>query len=274
LATLSEDRAELERAFALPTIATVGVDIGQKRDHSAIAVVQPEKTEPELGDEWRLIVRRLNRLPLGTDFDEVARVVAETVSLLATHLEDNVRRQREVSNRFHSTYGHSASLYEAPIVPSVSDPLVMLRVDATGMGLPVVGLILRHIPDALLSGHRPTCRVRSCYFTHGDRLTHKGSGEATVGKAYLVSRLKALFQSRLLKMPEDLREGRAMLTELLDFERDVDPDANERYGAFRVGTHDDLVTALGLAVIEDPYRPPRALVGSWSNVSLRPRRNW
>ena len=32
--------------------------------------------------------------------------------------------------------------------------------------------------------------------------------------------------------------------------------ANDRYGAFKVGTHDDLVTALGLAVQLD--REPRA----------------
>jgi hypothetical protein len=34
----------------------------------------------------------------------------------------------------------------------------------------------------------------------------------------------------------------------------VSEDANEKFGAFKVGTHDDLVTALGLAVLEDPIR--------------------
>jgi hypothetical protein len=42
--------------------------------------------------------------------------------------------------------------------------------------------------------------------------------------------------------------------ELLDYEIRVDENANDRYGAFRVGTHDDLVTALGLATQAD--RPP------------------
>ena len=32
----------------------------------------------------------------------------------------------------------------------------------------------------------------------------------------------------------------------------MDQDANERYGAFKVGSHDNLVTALGLAVQEPP----------------------
>jgi hypothetical protein len=41
-----------------------------------------------------------------------------------------------------------------------------------------------------------------------------------------------------------------------DAESRVDENANDRYGAFRVGTHDDLVTALGLAV---QWTPPPTL---------------
>ncbi len=40
----------------------------------------------------------------------------------------------------------------------------------------------------------------------------------------------------------------AMQRGLLDYEIRVNEHANEQYGAFTVGTHDDLVTALGLAV--------------------------
>lgn len=44
-----------------------------------------------------------------------------------------------------------------------------------------------------------------------------------------------------------------MLTrELLSYELRVNENATETYGAFQVGTHDDLVTALGLAVQVDP----------------------
>ena len=31
----------------------------------------------------------------------------------------------------------------------------------------------------------------------------------------------------------------------------MDPDGTDRYGAFKVGRHDDLVTALGLATQDD-----------------------
>ncbi|NJL26457.1 MAG: hypothetical protein HC897_00590 [Thermoanaerobaculia bacterium] len=43
-----------------------------------------------------------------------------------------------------------------------------------------------------------------------------------------------------------------MAKDLLDYQIEIDPAANERYGAFKVGAQDDLVTALGLAVQTDP----------------------
>jgi hypothetical protein len=46
----------------------------------------------------------------------------------------------------------------------------------------------------------------------------------------------------------DSDEARTLAQELQDYEIRVSEDANDRYGAFKVGTHDDLVTALGLAV--------------------------
>jgi len=48
---------------------------------------------------------------------------------------------------------------------------------------------------------------------------------------------------------------------LIDYEIRVDENANDRYGAFKVGKHDDLVTAIGLAV--QPVRRVNArLIGS------------
>jgi hypothetical protein len=39
----------------------------------------------------------------------------------------------------------------------------------------------------------------------------------------------------------------SLARDLLAYQVRVDPDANDRYGAFRVGRYDDLITALGLA---------------------------
>ena len=62
-----------------------------------------------------------------------------------------------------------------------------------------------------------------------------------------------LLQTGRLHLPRTT-ESEKLAQELLDYEIQVDENANERYGAFRVGTHDDLVTALGLAVNKEPYR--------------------
>jgi hypothetical protein len=51
-----------------------------------------------------------------------------------------------------------------------------------------------------------------------------------------------------LHLPET-REARQLGQELRDYEVRIDEKANDTYGAFRVGQHDDLVTALGLAVV-------------------------
>ena len=190
---------------------TVGVDIGQRRDPTAIAVVEQERRS----SETHHIARHLERLPLGTSYPAVAERVAEVV--------------RGV---------HTATSGEAPT----------LYVDATGVGTPIVD-VLRAASVGDLA------RVVAVFFNHGDRRKVE-RGEVKLGKAWLVSRMQALLQSKLLHLPRTA-EAEALGKELLDYEIRVTEDANDRYGAFRVGAHDDLVTALGLATQED-------LSGGWS----------
>jgi hypothetical protein len=184
---------------------TVGVDIGQRRDPTAIAVVEQEHR----GSETHHMVRYLERLPLGSPYPAVAERVAAVV--------------RGV---------HTATSGEAPT----------LYMDATGVGTPIVD-VLRAV------GVGDLAQLVAVYFTHGDRRKVE-RGEVKLGKAWLVSRMQALLQSGLLHLPRTA-EADALGKELLDYEIRVTEDANDRYGAFRVGAHDDLVTALGLATQED-----------------------
>jgi hypothetical protein len=189
---------------------TIGIDIGQKADPTAIAVVEAEVRNPgppgtRDREELHFLARHLERLPLGTPYPEVA-----------SRLKAIVAGARERGGTSPQTY-----------------------LDATGVGQPVADVLKT-------AGVRVTC----CYFTHGDRRTVE-DGAVTIGKGFLVSRLKALAQTGRLHLPRTA-EALAMQQELLDYEIRVDADANERYGAFRVGAHDDLVTALGLAVQTDP----------------------
>jgi hypothetical protein len=93
-----------------------------------------------------------------------------------------------------------------------------------------------------------------------DRLA-ENTRERTVslGKALLVSRLQVLLQTRRVHLPRTA-EAETLARELLDYEIHVDEQANDRYGAFRVGSHDDMVTSLGLAVLAVERAAP---VGVW-----------
>lgn len=133
---------------------------------------------------------------------------------------------------------------------SLENPEVYVH--ATGIGEPVV--------DFLRERHQAVTPV---YFTHGDRRVVERS-HVTIGKAWLVSMLQVLLQTHRLHLPRTAEAG-ALVEELLAYEIHVDHDANDRYGAFRVGQRDEMVTALGLAVQADPI--PRAEWGrlrAWS----------
>jgi hypothetical protein len=200
---------------------SIGVDIGQRVDPTAVAVVEKEgRTRPvpdkviEVGGiqlvekqypktDDHFLVRHLERLPLGTPYPKVA----ERLCAIAGAVR--------------------ARAHEYPD----------LYVDATGVGTPIVDL---------LEAAGVTATLYATYFTHGDRRTASGH-EIKLGKAWLVSRLQALLQTGCLHLPRTA-EAEALARELLDYEIHVDANANDTYGAFKVGTHDDLVTALGLAV--------------------------
>jgi len=193
------------------SIPVIGIDIGQKRDPTALAVVEGEyRSGPAASLESHFAVRFLERLPLGTPYPEVAHRLAEIC--------------QRVTRRSH----HRPRVF----------------VDATGVGQPIV--------DLLRDSTRHTARIWAVTFTHGDRrTTDRKERKVTLGKALLVCRLQSLLEGRRLHLPST-PEALALVGELLDYEIRIDDNARERYGAFRVGTHDDLVTALGLAVQEDP----------------------
>lgn len=202
---------------------SIGVDIGQRRDPTAIAVVESEDRFVVPGAAWgpqetHFVARYLQRLPLGTPYPDVARRLAAVVL---------------------------GVMARSPRAPTV-------YVDATGVGTPVIDLLV----EAGVSG-----QLFPVYFTHGDKRTVERGGvrpEIRLGKAWLVSRLQALLQTGRLHLPRT-QEAEALGQELLVYEIRVTENANDVYGAFKVGAHDDLVTALGLAVQDDQQS------GTWSH---------
>jgi hypothetical protein len=91
-------------------------------------------------------------------------------------------------------------------------------------------------------------RMCPCTFVHGGSY-NRGTG--VLGKAYLVSRLQAVLQSGLLDAPPS-EEMQATLDELRVYQVKISNEGKDTYGAI-TGAHDDLATALGLSVLEDPF---------------------
>ena len=213
----------------------MGVDLGQKRDPSAIVVAQQDDQEPPV-----FTIRQLERLPLGTSYPAVAQRIAE-MARGAWYV---------VNGPVYDSAGQLVRSWRAGLIA----PTVV--VDATGLGGPVIEMLRAELNAKTTESFGPKApafqyELRPVTFTHGDRLTSTLQTGRSVGKAYLVSRLQVLLQSGRVRLPRNHPEADVLVRELLDYEIRVDEQAHDRYGAFAVGSHDDLVTALGLAVIED-----------------------
>ncbi len=210
----------------------IGIDIGQQVDPTAIAVAELSPETPPV-----FTIRFLERQPLRTSYPAVAARVAAVARAAV----------RQVAKPAAALFSNG---YRVGTERAVTASLAIVT-DITGVGRPVHELIEREITAAhLTSEGADAVQLVPATFTHGDRLTRAEGGGRSVGKAFLVSRLQALLQTDRIKLPRT-REAEVLARELADYEIRVSEDANDRYGAFKVGSHDDLVTALGLACLED-----------------------
>jgi hypothetical protein len=186
----------------------VGLDLGQSRDFTAVAVAErvEEKGawDPALFD-WRktpaLHLRYLERMPLGTPYQEV---VERVVSLT---------RSPDLKGRCH------------------------LAVDGTGVGRPVVDLLRQA---------RPLCRLMPVIVTAGDQET-ASNGYYRVPKRDLIIGMEVALQRGGLKIAAGLAYGETLVREMESMEVRVTAAGHEQFGAWREGTHDDLVFGVALA---------------------------
>jgi hypothetical protein len=191
---------------------SIGVDLGQRRDHSAVAVVERVSRVTERFDyvkwaacereseEW--VVRHLERIPLGTPYT----AVAERVVRLAQ---------------------------KPPVVGQCQ-----LVVDATGVGMPVIDM---------LRASRPGCGLTAVLITGGHAERSDGS-VWHVPKLELMARLQTLFEREQLRISRRLRESGRLVRELLDMRTARGKSGRVRVGADGAGEHDDLALAVALAV--------------------------
>jgi hypothetical protein len=120
----------------------------------------------------------------------------------------------------------------------IPDRKPVLAVDATGVGAPVVDLFRRE---------RINAELVPIQIVAGANVTEE-NGMFRVPKRDLVSVVQVGLQNRMLKIAERLDLAETLSRELQNFTVKITNAANDVYGAWREGTHDDLVLAVALAV--------------------------
>ncbi len=186
-----------------------------------------------------------NRFYLGLDLGQSADFSALAI----------IERQKRESMSFEPVY-HCRHLHRWPLRTSyptiVADTVRMLgsghvqkgmeptlAVDSTGVGAPVVDLFKReHMRADLVP----------IQITGGDSVTRE-HGMTRVPKRDLVSTAQVYLQSGRLKIAPELPDAPTLVRELENFQVKISLDtAHDSYGAWREGSHDDLVLAVCLAL--------------------------
>lgn len=112
-----------------------------------------------------------------------------------------------------------------------------LAVDQTGVGRAVVD-ILRLL--------RMECGIVPITITGGHTASEHDDGWH-VPKKDLVGAMQVLLSSRRFKVPKILREAETLVKELQNFKVKITASANETFGEWRDGAHDDLVLSCALS---------------------------
>jgi hypothetical protein len=194
----------------------VGLDLGQIQDYTALSLIE------KLDDSPIHHVRGLRRWQLRTPYPDIVRDVMTMLD----------------QTPFHWTTGAFRTVHH-------TNP-VMLAVDGTGCGAAVVDLF-RH---AVFSKRH--IELVPILIHGGDTISIDGDIRR-VPKRDLVSCVQLLLQKRELKIAADLPEASTLVRELQNFQVRITTHANDIYGAWREGTHDDLVLSVALACWTSRY---------------------
>lgn len=199
-----------------------------------------------LADEDRFNSRELEREPrptpteyvVGLDLGQVHDYTAVAVAEVPEPVNDApriyaVRHLERVRGKpYPEIVKRVCDLMAAPPLNGGNTSLVC---DATGVGRPVVDLLRQ-------AGLGPIAVT----ITGGDLVSDEGTNYR-VPKRDLVGAVQVLLQGRRLKVAEQVPEARLLVEELQNFQIKITASANDTYGAWREGTHDDLVLAVALA---------------------------
>jgi hypothetical protein len=197
----------------------IGLDLGQAKDFTALAIIECARNFDYNGKHTVTTLNciHLQRWQLRTSYPSI---VADVVRMI-NNLEP---------------YEWSDYHYKP-----------VLAIDATGCGAPVVDLFKAEKINADL---KPIQIV-------GSANVSEEFGMTRVPKRDLVSVVQVGLQDRTLKIAEQLPEAATLSRELQNFTVKITDAANDIYGNWREGTHDDLVLAVAMALWCATRRPFR-----------------
>jgi hypothetical protein len=216
----------------------LGLDLGQLQDYTALAVLERAIPPPEEIDALLARVRAAKEAAAGGVAVETPPVLAHTYH--ARHLE-----RLPLGTSYPSIVARVGALLATPTLRGCTE----LVVDATGVGRPTIDLLkqARLAPIAVT-------------ITGGDVATCERWDEWHVPKRDLIAQLQVLLQTQRLVVAEGLPESATLVRELLNYQTKITVAGHDTYGAWREGTHDDLVLAVALAAWR--AERPRASFGS------------
>jgi hypothetical protein len=201
----------------------IGVDIGQKIDYSCLAVAQQVRVRVPPPPAQAGVYESGADLPAATAYDLYRFPWLERLPLGLS---------------FNAIVDRLAATVAAVRAQATPTTLPIL-LDATGVGAPLLEWARAALPREQVIG---------ATFTHGDKVEQVGR-ELRVGKAALVARLKVDIARGRVQFPAASPEAAGLVAELEHYELHIDPLGHEKYGAFATGAHDDMATAVGLALL-------------------------
>jgi hypothetical protein len=196
----------------------IGLDLGQAKDFTALAIIECVRSaHPYTGEDT---ITNLNCIHLQrwSLRTSYPSIVADVVRMV-NNLEP----------------------YQSP------DYKPVLAVDATGVGAPVIDLFKAETIKA---------ELRPIQIVGGSNISTE-NGMTRVPKRDLVSAVQVGLQNKTLKIAAALPEADTLARELQNFTVKITDSANDVYGAWREGTHDDLVLAVALALWNANRKPFR-----------------
>jgi hypothetical protein len=206
----------------LPPRYTLGLDLGQVKDFTGLVIV---KTTP------------------GSHIVE---------GKPPTDRHDVVHLHRfSLGTPYPAVVAAVSELVKKPELLPTPTARPVLAVDATGVGAAVVDLLWEE---------RMTATMYPVKITGGHEHRWEGA-TAFVPKLELVGVVQAGLQTGRLRVVPGLALAEALKAELLGFQVKISAAANEQFGAWREGVHDDLVLAIAVALWVDERRPRFGIPG-------------